>query len=225
MNLHLFSTPGRDDIRYVIDACRPYLEGKDDPIVAYLPAASLGDSYQEYTEKAFQSLARVETINTEVMTLPDMEEILRHAALVYIPGGNTFLLNHRLHISKIIDYLRKKVAAGLPVVAFSAGTVLCGPNILTARDMNMVGTSYFTGLNASPFNFSVHYPDDEISRAIKDDWLSEYHVFYDNPIILMADGAHVNVEWKKSKLICGEAWILRKGEEKHKLESGVPISA
>ncbi len=165
MNLHLFSTPGKDDIRYILDASRPYLEGKDDPVVAYLPAASLGDTYQEYTEKAFRGLARVKTINTELMTLPEMEAILRNAALVYIPGGNTFLLNHRLHISKIMDYLRKKVTAGLPLVAFSAGTVLCGPNILTSNDINTVETPYFQGLNVTPFNFNCHYPQDEYSRA------------------------------------------------------------
>jgi len=41
MQLHLFSTPGENDLRYVIEASRPYLKDKDDPIVAYLPLASL----------------------------------------------------------------------------------------------------------------------------------------------------------------------------------------
>jgi len=224
MNLHLFSTPGKDDIRYILEACRPYLEGKNDPVVAYLPAASLSGTWQESTEKAFHGLAHIETINTELMTLAEMEAALRNAALVYIPGGNTFLLNHRLHISKIMEYLRKKVTAGLPVVAFSAGTVLCGPNILTSKDMNMVGTSFFSSLNATPFNFSVHYPEDEISHLRQDDWLSDYHIFHDNPVLLLADGAYVQVKGKKTTLVRGQAWILRKGEEKEKLTPGKPIA-
>lgn len=224
MNLHLFSTPGQDDIRYILEASRPYLEGKDDPTVAYLPAASLSNDWQEYNEKAFQGLARIETINTETMTLPEMEAILRNAALVYIPGGNTFLLSHRLNISKIVDYLRKKVAASLPVVAFSAGTVLCGPNILTANNINIVPTTYFKGLEATPFNFNVHYPEDPLARAARDDWLSEYHIFHDNPVILLADGAYVRVEGRKTALLRGEAWILRKGQGKQQLEAGEPIT-
>jgi peptidase E len=224
MNIHLFSSPGRDDIRYILDACRLVLGGREDPLVAYLPAASLSDKWQEYTENAFLGMARVETINTELQTLPEMEAILRDAALVYLPSGNTFLLNHRLHMSKIVDYLRKKVVAGLPLVAFSAGTVLCGPNILTSKDMNMVATGYFTGLNVISFNFSVHYPDDEISRALKDDWLTEYHVFHDNPVILLSNGAYVRVEGKKTILVCGEAWILHKGREKEKLTPGITIT-
>ena len=147
MNLHLFSTPGKEDIRYILEAARPYLENKDDPVIAYLPAASLGGTNQEYTEKAFRGLARVASINTELMSLPEMEKVIRNAAQVYIPGGNTFLLNQRLHLSNIKEYLRKKVTAGLPLIWYSAGTVLCGPNILTSMDMNTVGTPHFSGLN------------------------------------------------------------------------------
>ena len=224
MNLHLFSTPGKDDIRYILDASRPYLEGKERPVVAYLPAASLADTWQDFTEKTFHGLAHVETINTELVTLPDMEATLRGAVLVYIPGGNTFLLNHRLHLSKFMDTLQRKVRAGFPLVAFSAGTVLCGPNILTSKDMNLVGTSYFTGLKVTPFNFSVHYPDDEITRLEKDEWLREYHVFHENPVIIMADGAYIRVEGKKTTLVRGEAWILRKGKEKEKLSEGELIA-
>ena len=224
MNLHLFCLPGRDDIRYILGAACPILESRDDPLVAYLPAASLSDTWQEYTERAFRSLARVATINTELMTLPEMEAILRSAALVYIPGGNTFLLNHRLHLSKLIDYLLKKVAAGLPVLAFSAGTVLCGPNILTCNDMNIVPTAYFKGLEATPFNFNVHYPDFEPASTERDEWLREYHVFHDNPVILMADSAYIRVEGHKTTLVRGEAWLLRKGEEKQRLEPGVVVN-
>jgi dipeptidase E len=223
MNLHLFSTPGKDDLRAILDASRPYLEGRDDPLVAYLPAASLGGTNQDITEKAFRGLARVKTINTELMTLPEMEALLRNAALIYIPGGNTFLLNHRLHLCNIMDYLRKKVTAGLPLVAFSAGTVLCGPNILTSNDINTIETPYFSGLNGTPFNFNSHYPEDEYTRAARDEWLSEYHVFHDNPVIMLEDGAYIRVEGKKMLLVQGEAWILRKGQEKEKLQPGKPI--
>jgi peptidase E len=219
MNLRLFSTPG-DDLHDILAACRQVLEGREDPLIAYLPAASLSGKWQDFTEKAFAGLARVATINTELQTLAEMEAILREAMLVYLPGGNTFLLNHRLHISKIMEYLRRKIAAGLPVVAFSAGTVLCGPNILTSRDMNMVGTGYFNGLNMTPFNFSV----DETGRAFREDWLSEYHVFHENPVILLADGACVQVEGKRTTLLCGEAWILRKGQEKEKISPRIPIA-
>ena len=224
-NLHLFSSPGKDDIRYVIEASRPYLKDRDDATVAYLPLASLfAERWQTDTEDAFKSLARLETINAETMLLTQMEDIVRRAALVYIPGGNTFLLNHRLHISRLMIFLRKKVQAGLPVVAFSAGAILCGPNILTSKDMNTVETSQFDGLNVSPFNFFAHYAMDDYGQSVHDDWLSDYHFFHDNPVVMMSDGTYVKMDGKKTTLIRGEAWILRKGQEKEKLEENKLIA-
>ncbi len=223
MNLHLFSSPGRDDMRYILEASQPLLRGKDQPMLAYLPAASLANRDLAYVEKNYRGLARVECIDTEGMLLPEMEAILRRAALLLIPGGNTFLLNHRLHVCKLMPYLRKKILDNLPVASFSAGTVLCGANILTSNDINMVDTSYFKGLEASPFNFNVHYPEDPVAQAVRDNWLSEYHAFHDNPVLLMADGAYIKVEKNDTQLVCGEAWILRPGVEKEKLDVNAAI--
>ena len=220
MHLHLFSNPG-DGIRNIIEASRPYLEDKDEPTVAYLPLASLyAEKWLGDNERAFKGLARLEMVNAELMTQKEIEEVLRRAALVYITGGNTFLLNHRLHASGVMPYLRKKVAAGLPLVAFSAGMVVCGPNILTSKDMNTVGTSHFVGLNVSPFNFSAHYALDAYGQSVQDEWLADYHFFQDNPVIMLCDGAYVKVDGKKTTLVHGEAWILRKDSEKEKLEEG-----
>ena len=220
MNLHLFSNPG-DNIRNVIEVSRPYLENKDEPTVAYLPLASLyAEKWLEDNERAFKGLARLETVNAELMTQKEIEEIIRRAALLYIPGGTTFLLNHRLHTSGVMPYLRKKIQSGLPLIGFSAGTVLCGPNILTSKDMNTVETPHFDGLNLVPFNFFVHYADNAYGQSVHDDWLADYHFFHDHPVILLSDGAYVKVDGKKTTLVRGDAWILRKDSEKEKLVQG-----
>ena len=218
-NLHLFSSPGDRDIQAIVDACRAYLENKDEPLVAYLPLANLSDGWQAFTEKSFRGLAKIAVLNSETMTFPEMESIVRKAHVLYIPGGNTFLLAHRLNVSRWMPYLRKKALAGLPIVAFSAGAILCGPNILTSRDMNMIPTSHFEGLNLLPYNLHAHYTDD----ASRDDWLSDFHVFQPNPIIMLEDGAYLRVEGKKISLAHGEAWILRRGQEKESLIPGQEI--
>jgi len=225
VNLHLFSTPGQNGIDDIVEASRPYLENKDDPVIAYIPLASLyAEKWQAENEAAFKGLARFETINAELMHQKEIEKILRDAALVYIPGGNTFLLNHRLHACGVMLYLRKRIQAGLPLVGFSAGAILCGPNILTSKDMNTVGTSAFEGLNVAPFNFSPHYPLDRYGQSVKDEWLADYHFFHDNPIIMLSDGAYVKVDGKKTTLVRGEAWVWRKDQEKEKLEEGMLIN-
>jgi dipeptidase E len=176
MHLHLFSTPGKNDLRDIVEASRPYLEEKDEPVIAYLPLASLyADRWQQLNEEAFRELGRLVEVNAELMTQKEIENIVREASLVYITGGNTFLLNHRLHVSGVMPYLKKKIQNGLPVVSVSAGMIVCGPNILTSRDMNTVETTNFSGLNASPFNFLAHYPLEAYGQSVVDDWLTDYH--------------------------------------------------
>lgn len=223
MNLHLFSNPG-DNIRYIVEASRPYLEGKDEPTVAYMPLASLyAEKWLEDNESAFKGLARLEMVNAELMTQKEIEDVIRRASLVYVPGGNTFLLNHRLHASGVLMHLRKKIQGGLPLVGFGAGMIVCGPNILTSKDMNTVETPHFDGLAVSSFNYFAHYAMDAYGQSVHDDWLADYHFFHDNPVIMLSDGAYVKVEGKKTILVRGEAWILRKDSEKEKLEEGEPI--
>ncbi|MGE5641931.1 MAG: Type 1 glutamine amidotransferase-like domain-containing protein [Byssovorax cruenta] len=225
MNLHLFSTPGKDDLRYVIEASRPYLEDKDDPIIAYMPLASLyAEGWRWMNEKAFDGLAQLVEINAELMTQREIENILRDAALVYIPGGNTFLLNHRLHTCGVTPYLKKKIQNGLPLVGFSAGTIVCGPNILTSKDMNTVETTHFDGLHVTPFNFLPHYLKDAYGQSVQDDWLGDYHFFHDNPVIMLCDDAYIKVDGKKTSLVHGEAYLLRKDRDKEQLEEGKLIS-
>ena len=225
MQLHLFSTPGARGIEDIIDASRPYLEDKDDPVVAYMPLASLyAERWLEVNEKSFRGLARLETVSAELMTQKEIEDVLRRAALVYVPGGNTFLLNHRLHISGVMPYLRKKIQTGLPFVGFSAGMILCGPNVLTSKDMNTVATPHFDGLNLVPFNFFAHYADDGYGQSVHDEWLGDYYFFHDNPVLMLSDGAYIKVDGKKTTLVRGEAWILRKGAEKERLEPGKTVT-
>ena len=225
MQLHLLSTPGKNDLRYVLEASRPYLEDKDDPIVAYLPLASLyAEKWLGLNESAFRGLAQIREVNAELMTQKEIEDILREAALVYITGGNTFLLNHRLHASGVMPYLKKKIQNGLPVVGVSAGMIVCGPDILTSTDMNTLGTTHFDGLNLVPFNFFAHYADEGYGQSVHDDWLADYHFFHENPVVMLSDGAYIKVDGKKTTLVRGEAWILRKGAEKEKLEQGKIIT-
>lgn len=41
VDVHLLSVPGKRDIRYILDACRPYLQAQARPAVAFIPWASV----------------------------------------------------------------------------------------------------------------------------------------------------------------------------------------
>lgn len=220
MELHLFCQPGIRDIRYILDVTRPYLSAQREPLVAYLPAASPVYNWLDYTEKAFAGLASIAYIDTETLTLAEIKAVFDRAGVVYISGGNTFLLNHRLHQSGVFDLLRQKIVDGLPVAGFSAGATICGPNILTSNDMNMCATTHFDGLNLTPFNFSVHYPTDEAARAEWDEWLNQYHIYYHNPILALEDDAYLRITDDETVLVRGGGWLLAKGEKPRSIDLG-----
>jgi hypothetical protein len=90
--------------------------------------------------------------------------------------------------------------------------------------MNTVGTAHFNALNVSPFNFFAHYALDAYGQSVQDDWLSDYHFFHDNAVIMLCNNAYVKTDGKKMTLVRGEAWILRKDSEKERLEEGSLIT-
>jgi dipeptidase E len=224
MQLHLFSSPGEQDIRYIVEASRPYLTAAAQPMVAYLPAASWRSNWLTYTEKAFAGLGEIAYIDTESMSQIEMQAILDRATVLYISGGNTFLLNHRLHRGGLMDDLRRRLVAGLPLVAFSAGAILCGPNVLTANDMNGCATTHFDSLNLMPYNFDMHYPTDEVARANQDDWLLDYHAYHDNPILALQNGAYLYVDEHELAVRAGVCWLIEKGQARRQLTGAIPMT-
>ncbi len=222
MELHLFSAgQAGGDLRFVLEACRPILGDRDAATIAFLPLGSLATGRQlEEARKLFHKVAEVALIDTENMELAAMEAVLRRASAAYLGDGNVFLLNHRLHLSRLAPYLQKKIQGGLPLIAVNAGAIACGPNILTSDDLNLVPTPHFNGLAVTPFNLHVHYVDD----VWRDEWLSPYHTFHDNAVLLLEDGAYVRVRGKTTSLVGGAASCKRAGQEKQRLAVGEAIS-
>jgi peptidase E len=219
INLHLLSTPGEGDIRYILQACRPYLEAQSSPLVAYLPWAAVGNNWLEYTRQAFAGLAEVGYLDYPTTSLIEAEQIMKQAGAIYISGGNTYLLNHRLHESGLFEHLRRHAEEGLPVVGFSAGALICGANILTTHDINMIPTTHFTALELLPYNIVAHYPGDETAQTKEDDWLSDYHVLHDKPILALEDGATVWYTRDRLQVLGGNVWQIEKGKKRMRCNS------
>jgi peptidase E len=120
-----------------------------------------------------------------------------------------------------VEQIRERVRAGLPIVAFSAGAVMCGPNMLTTNDMNVSACVEFDGLGLLSYNLNVHYPPEEGEhQALRDERLWEYHQFHDNPVLAIEDSAHLRVENNRLELVKGNCWLFEKGKERVKVKIG-----
>lgn len=217
VDLHLFSLAGINNIDWIIEACRPYLQRQADPLVGLMQWASVSNDWSDYTRRVFAPLGRVAVLDFAPEKAAETRAALERCGAVYISGGNTYLLNHRLHESGLFAPLREMALAGLPLVGFSAGAVLCGPNILTTHDINMLPTTHFYGLDLIPFNLVAHYPETDPGRDDEDDWLSDYHAAHANPILALENDGYARWDGERLEYVRGGAWILEAGQGRRRL--------
>jgi dipeptidase E len=216
MLLHLFSIPGEPFLADITLAAQQILVGLRKPLVAYLPAGVEERHFVRETKAAFRGIAEVRAIKPGIHTASQMRSILDHAALLYIPGGNTYLAVQRLYTAGLMDDLRKRILGGLPLVAFSAGTVLCGIDILTSNDTNDCGGTNFAGFGLVPFNFNVHYPSvDGEERQRRDARLKAYAMGHNRPVLALEDGANILVKDGNVKVIKGPVWKFQGQKKEH----------
>jgi dipeptidase E len=210
----------------VVATCRELLKGQPNPRLAYLPAANLTANYLELTRSLFEDVAEVLHVDVETLRPKALSEALAQANVLLIPGGNTYLLTQRLHRTGLLTEIQTRVRAGLPLVGFSAGAVLCGQSILTSNDYNTCGCDNFAGLGLVPYNLNAHYPQLEgEAREDRNSRLDELHIFFKPPILALEDEAHLVVTDEGSELVAGTGWWFAKGEPKLKLNAGiVPVS-
>jgi phosphohistidine phosphatase len=236
MQIHLFSTPGEQGIENVLEAARIALAGKVKPIVAYLPAASDEDHWENETQTILRGLGAVEVIDAARQPLAHILATLDRADLLYIPGGNTYLLAQRLHAVQVdpdhpeagtadlIPEIRRRVLAGLPLVCFSAGTVLCGPDILTSNDFNDCACTTFEGLDLVPFNLNVHFPAQAgEARQEREERLQALLVSYTlRNVLALEDGAYLRIAEDAIQVLRGSIWDISPGQPAVLLQTASP---
>ena len=103
-DLHLFSTPGKNNINDIVEACRPSLEGKDDAKIAFLPLASFeGERWLDYTRKQFKVKKEEEIIRE----IKDEALIYSDAQKVFLADGNAMVLSTKKLLTILAVFNKK----------------------------------------------------------------------------------------------------------------------
>ena len=212
LRLELMSMPG-DGLSRLLSVCRDLLAGVAEPRVGYLPGAAVFDNYLELNRSAFAGLAEVELVDPVAHGRDSILRTLDRIDLLYVPGGNTFVLADRLRRAGLMTEITDRLRTGLPYVGFSAGAVLCGLDILNSGDANACGCRDFAGLGLLPFSVNVHYPigEDLAGRAVqaeRDERLAAYLHFQTTPVLALEDDALLRVDDGGAILTEGHAWVF-----------------
>jgi dipeptidase E len=120
------------------------------------------DAVHDRRAYASQAQERFRRIGLSLLSIHDVSNKQRavdEAQAIFVGGGNTFRLLTGLYDLKLLEPIRQRVAAGVPYIGSSAGSIVACPSLKTTKDMPIVQPLSFEALGLVPFQISPHYLD------------------------------------------------------------------
>jgi dipeptidase E len=188
-----------------------------------------GISYDEYTAKA---KAVFNTINIDVKGIHEFKnptKAILNAEAIFTGGGNTFELVNQIYKNNIFDVLKELVENGTPYLGTSAGSNICGVDMMNTNDMPIVYPPSFKTLEFIPFNINAHYLDSvEDSTHMgetRETRIKEFHEYNTTSVIGLREGSWLEVNGN-SIVLQGKlsARVFKQNEKPYELESGSEVS-
>lgn len=181
--------------------------------VLFVPyARPSGTTEEDYFKKVHDKFAEMGIATVcappEGITAKDLKNI----GGIFIGGGHTYTLLHKLQQNGALDLIRKKVEGGLPYMGSSAGTIIACPTIKTTNDMPCPAHDVIDlkalGLIGAQLN--CHYMDDAMhdpkhQGETRDTRLREFCAFNPGiPVLGLYEGQALRVEGTKTSLLTSE---------------------
>ena len=127
--------------------------------VVFIPYAGVTLSWDDYTERVKEALAKINKNISGIHTAEDPIEAVENAAAIIVGGGNSWQLLDRLQKNKLMEPIRERVRKGIPYIGWSAGSNMACPTLMTTNDMPIVEPESFRTLGLIPFQVNPHYTE------------------------------------------------------------------
>jgi dipeptidase E len=194
--------------------------------VAFIPHALFDrDGYAEVARQRFAAMGyRLESVHRAPIPVAALDG----ADAIFVGGGNTFRLLKALYDLRLLEPIRRRVAAGMLYIGSSAGSNVACPTIRTTNDMPIVEPPSLAALGLVKFQINPHYLDpDPSSRHMgetREERLRQYLEENQVPVVGLREGAMLCVDGD-SVLLAGSnsARIFRRGAEPVEVEPGARI--
>ena len=139
--------------------------------ILFIPTASRTEEEMFFVRKSLKELLSVGVNNDNVVWF-DPDNLSTHrdnteVDCIYVCGGNTFYLLHKLKESGYFDKIKQWVNDGLLYVGASAGSVIATPDInyILCMDTNDCGLEDTSGLSFISQSIIPHYTDEFAEAA------------------------------------------------------------
>lgn len=202
----------------------------DRPTVLFVPFARPGGvSHDDYTAAARERFAEMGVDVAGLHESGDPAGAVRAAEVVFVGGGNTFVLLRELYERDLLKLLRDRVREGMSYMGSSAGSNLAGLTIGTTNDMPVVMPPSLDALGLLPFNINPHYLDPDPSSThmgeTRETRIREFHHFNSQPVLGLREGAMLRVREDRAEVLGqGGGRLFRAGAESEEVSPGADVS-
>ena len=182
-----------------------------------------------YAAKAQERFRDIGLSLISIHDVSNMPRAVDEADVVFVGGGNTFRLLKGLYDHNLLGPIRRRVAAGVPYIGSSAGSIVACPTLKTTKDMPVVQPSSFEALGLVPFQISPHYLDPDPSSTHMGETQEERIVQFleenGETVVGLREGSVLRVE-DGAVTLKGRntARIFRRGEEPVEATPGSNLS-
>ena len=134
-----------------------------------------------------------------VHDVSNMHRAVDEAEVIFGGGGNTFRLLKRLYDHDLLSVIRRRVAAGVPYIGSSAGSIVACPSLKTTKDMPVVQPPSFEALGLVPFQISPpHYLDPDPSSThmgeTQEERITQFLEENETPVVGLREGSILKVQ-------------------------------
>ncbi|MEE8369076.1 MAG: dipeptidase PepE [Thermoanaerobaculia bacterium] len=159
---------------------------------------------------------------------PHPVESVTSAEGLFIGGGNTFRLLNQLYAGDLLEPIRNRVAAGIPYLGTSAGSIVACPTIKTTNDMPIVSPPSFTALGLVNFQVNAHYldpdPDSKHQGETRELRIQQFHEENSLPVIGLREGSWLAIEQGAVRLSgAGSARLFLRDQPPIEIEGGAAL--
>jgi dipeptidase E len=175
--------------------------------IIFIPFAGVAEKdlldkeWADYTEsprKVFSAHGR-EVLSIHTFTQnADKKEAVKQAEAIFIGGGNTHHLLFWLKKFELIEPIRERLDAGVPMMGSSAGTNVFCPTICTTNDMPIISNSNFDAIGGVPFQINPHYldpnPDSDHRGETREQRINEFLKVSGATVLGLREGSWLRIE-------------------------------
>lgn len=189
----------RAAVKDFLNACPP---GE----VIFVPYACHEKKWDEYSQVGEKFFASIEQPYTSIHTCDNPQAYLTENTIkvIFIGGGNTFLLLKTLQDMNLLELIRERIQQGVGYMGTSAGSNVACPTIQTTNDMPIVEPANFKALGLVPFQINPHFVPGSLIEGHKGETreqrIGEFHKFNKTTVVGLPEPSWIRVNNESARL-------------------------